>query len=1837
MKGSRKWLLSLLLAAAMVVALPPTAAFATNGTWAGSGTEGDPYQIADAADLAALAASVNGGDSQSGKYFVLTGDITLSSAWTPIGDDSKPFQGYFDGAGFSVNIANGSDVRISPNSLYYGYSVGFAGLFGFVGSAAVIENLGVRGSFRVDCFSIDAGGVAGYSEGTIRNCFNACSVNVGLSSYYVDVGGIVGHAGAPSVIQNSFNAGSVFGPGGLNEDHKMWIGGVAGLNHGAISNCYNVGPLAADAPTLSLFGGITCFDSGKNSHNYYLSGGGDAVGTELTQAYMQSGAFVKLLNGWICDQPLASAADYRLWTIMSGENNGYPVFSHTPGVYTITAGATGNGSISPSGATSVVETDDLEFNFTPDSGYGLFSVTVDQTPVSPTNNTYIIENITADHTIEATFKRLISICTIEGIPWQQYTGSPVEPALTITDGAYTLVPGTDYTVAYSNNTDIGIATATITGTDSYMGTVAVSFVISTGEYYITFLANGGSGSMEAQHGYLGIAMALSANTFTRDGYIFDGWNTSPDGSGSAYTDGQSVSFDGDTDLYAQWTGYVNTVTFDKNGGDTDASPSSIDVAYGGTTPLPPTNPARAGYTFGGWNTKADGSGTGFTSSTPVYRDITVYAVWYENLTGLGTEESPYLIGTASQLRSMAFFVNSDIANYGDKYYLMTADIDLGAKWTETDGGADATLVSGLAWTTIAANVNLDGYYPGFTGVFDGGGHTVSGLYINNSLPTQGLFGYVRGATIRNVGVVDSYIRGGTPIGGVVGAASYSSAGHGTKILNCFSTATVVGRFGQCGGIAGYLLGYGSMEGCYNGGRVMSLNFPTAGGLAGGIGAGALVKNCYNEGTISGRTYVGGLAGSISGGTLTDCYNAGAVIANDSPAGAIAGAVYLGVAYGDTKTADCFFLEGTSASAVGGVSGSGSTYSEDITQVTAEELSGCSVCYFLQEGESSLVWGQDAIGGTNFPKLAYWDSAAKKAVRVRFYDDSSTPGTYALNSTAYTLSGCALAGGDAAFPALTGVTWLDGSNNAYTGSSTFGADTDLYSSRADRAPVILTAALPNGRVGEPYSATLSASGGTPITWYELGLPDGLMLSGNVVSGTPRVAGAYGVAFLAKNSVGTSALKTYSLTISPSASIASTVPTSLTEAPANDGSLASGTVVITIANGTLADPLLKADVAASNLPTGLDYSLARDSATQLTVTITGKATSHANANDVSDLTFTIARAKVDGATADLTTAPIRIDFNDPEGPAPVDATLSPSTGSFDKNPANQADVTATIAWGNATRVTDVKAGGATIGAGNYTVSGDTLTIKKEFLAAQPTGSLALTVEFDQGAPATLTITISDTTPPPVAVTNITVTAAGGVSSLQVGNTLQMLADVLPADATDKSVTWSIASGSGASIDSSGLLRATAVGSVTVRATANDGSGVYGEKVMTVTSGTGGGGSSVSTPTYTATVSGADISMTALPVVIDADAGSATVNLGTTLAEDIFAGAGTAVLTMPDVSGLSSYTVTLPASVLSDPQGEGALTLATGAGSVIIPSGMLAGTPGSEGQEAGITIGRGDKSRLPDEIRTAIGDRPVIELALTLGETRVEWNNPDAPVTVSIPYTPTAAELENPESIVIWYIDGGGNVVCVPNGRYDPATGTVTFTTGHFSCYAVSFRPVSFKDVARDAWYEKAVSFIAARGITTGTGGGDFSPEATLTRGQFIVMLMKAYGIAPDANPQDNFADAGQTYYTGYLAAAKRLGISAGVGGNLFAPEKEITRQEMFTLLYNALGAIGKLPRGSSGSTLSSFSDAGDIAPWAVDAVRLLVETGTVSGSGNRLSPKDTATRAQMAQVLYSLLLK
>ncbi|MEL7566115.1 MAG: S-layer homology domain-containing protein [Dehalobacterium sp.] len=490
-------------------------------------------------------------------------------------------------------------------------------------------------------------------------------------------------------------------------------------------------------------------------------------------------------------------------------------------------------------------------------------------------------------------------------------------------------------------------------------------------------------------------------------------------------------------------------------------------------------------------------------------------------------------------------------------------------------------------------------------------------------------------------------------------------------------------------------------------------------------------------------------------------------------------------------------------------------------------------------------------------------------------------------------------------------------------------------------------------------------------------------------------------------------------------------------------------------------------------------------------------------------------------------------------------------------------------------------------------------------------------------------------PSAITGVTNGTAKTAAALGLPGTVTLVTN---GGNVSASVSWDVASSS-YNVSSSSAQTFTVNGTVTLPAGVINPDNVPLSTTISVTvnarsngggNNGGGGGSTPSTPTYDADVKAGNSTETTIPVMVNKDNGSAAIDTGS----QQFTSGGT-VITMPTIPDVDTYTLGIPVPSLSTPDKQGTIAFKIDMGSVTVPSNMLTGVAGINGNKAEISIGQGDKNTLPEDVKAAIGDRPLVQLTLSIDGKQTDWSNPDAPVTVSIPYTPTAEELANPESIVIWYIDGSGNVVTIPNEHYDPATGTVTVDVTHFSYYAVAYNKVSFNDVASGAWYNKAVSFIAARGITTGTGNGKYSPEAKLTRGEFIVLMMRAYGITPDENPTNNFADAGNTYYTGYLAAAKRLGISSGVGNNTYAPGKEITRQEMFTLLYNALKVIDQLPQDSSGKSLSDFTDVNSVADWAEEAMTLLVKTGTIGGSNGALTPLSTTTRAEMAQVLYNLL--
>lgn len=281
--------------------------------------------------------------------------------------------------------------------------------------------------------------------------------------------------------------------------------------------------------------------------------------------------------------------------------------------------------------------------------------------------------------------------------------------------------------------------------------------------------------------------------------------------------------------------------------------------------------------------------------------------------------------------------------------------------------------------------------------------------------------------------------------------------------------------------------------------------------------------------------------------------------------------------------------------------------------------------------------------------------------------------------------------------------------------------------------------------------------------------------------------------------------------------------------------------------------------------------------------------------------------------------------------------------------------------------------------------------------------------------------------------------------------------------------------------------------------------------------------------------------------------------------------------------------------------------------------------------ISVSKVGESTLSKKAAEVIGERPVFNFSVISGDKTISQFG--GQLNVALPYTPKAGEDIN--SIFIYYIDANDELKIITNSFYDAAEKVVKFQTNHFSKYAVGYNKVNFKDVPDNAWFAKAVSFISAREITSGVGDNKYAPDRQLTRAQFIVMMMRAYEIAPDTNSEDNFADAGNTYYTAYLAAAKQKGISAGIGDNMFGPEKTITRQEMLTLLYNALKAIDKLPEDTEVKNLNDFNDTSLIASRAKDAFVVFVNAGVISGSNGRLNATAPVDRAQMAQVLFNLL--
>ena len=327
----KKKILSFLLALCLVMALVPMTAFAEDAqntnVWDGStaaafaggtGTAEDPYQIANGAQLAYLASSVNSGETYEEKNFVLTANIDLNGLpWTPIansfsdallgGSDYRVFAGNFDGNGYTIsNVSIGSETTPFESDVF--------GLFGATEgkiSNLNLDTVSIHGIAKIASIGAVvgfAGGLVGYSGGSIENCHvtglmmdMSAPNNVYTAAYWV--GGLVGALDGTQLINECSVSGSITEKAGkgsiggligeLGKAAKITysrsnvtvnvkadsrggadVGGFIGKGNGktdaetVIRNCYATGNVTGGAYTGGFAGGLW----GLNIKNCYASG-----------------------------------------------------------------------------------------------------------------------------------------------------------------------------------------------------------------------------------------------------------------------------------------------------------------------------------------------------------------------------------------------------------------------------------------------------------------------------------------------------------------------------------------------------------------------------------------------------------------------------------------------------------------------------------------------------------------------------------------------------------------------------------------------------------------------------------------------------------------------------------------------------------------------------------------------------------------------------------------------------------------------------------------------------------------------------------------------------------------------------------------------------------------------------------------------------------------------------------------------------------------------------------------------------------------------------------------------------------------------------------------------------------------------------------------------------------------------------------------------------------------------------------------------------------------------------------------------------------------------------
>ena len=383
------------------------------------------------------------------------------------------------------------------------------------------------------------------------------------------------------------------------------------------------------------------------------------------------------------------------------------------------------------------------------------------------------------------------------------------------------------------------------------------------------------------------------------------WFTNPEK--NVYLPRHATKWDGETDT--DCTFKTITVTYDPNGGvnkDGSNTPVTVSemvyvVGEDVVTPAKHTVLAADAENLGfkhengniketPWNTKADGSGTGYAAENTITiieltKGITLYAQWDKIWEGMGTADEPYQIHNAEKLTALVTQVNNNGFDYNKKHFKLTSNITLTGEWTPI----------GNSITGASFNGNLNG-----------NDKRISGLQITNGSDVAGLFGYLgtpsttsAKVTIEKLTIEGSISCNGGQAGGLVGQIRPSSV---LVLNNVHTKVSITGSGSDVGGIIGRVGGYAFFTNCSNGASVSGRG--SVGGLVGSfVQSGVEFNSCSKSAAVTGTNAAGICAGQpdLTYTGFTGCVNNGAVNGTSQAAGISLGGTFTGCSNNQTVT------------------------------------------------------------------------------------------------------------------------------------------------------------------------------------------------------------------------------------------------------------------------------------------------------------------------------------------------------------------------------------------------------------------------------------------------------------------------------------------------------------------------------------------------------------------------------------------------------------------------------------------------------------------------------------------------------------------------------------------------------------------------------------------------------------------------------------------------------------------------------------------------------------------------------------------------------------------------